>query len=484
MTTIKHTFVKYLGAMLAGLLLLTACSKVDEQEPFVNIDPAQIFNSPDRIEKAAIGMYNALQNAEFLGGRVLIYVDQRGNDANVSSFFGNVGTFNMISNNAIAQNAWTGGYRTIFEANYFLKRLQENESVIGADAARPYYAEAKFIRALCYYYLVNLYAQTYVFTPDASHLGVPLVLDAVTNGAEALSAANKIPRSTVKQVYDQMLADLTEASANLPVTWDDDYFDHARATKAAADALMARIYLVMGQWGNANAKADEVISSARNFSLEPDLRNYFTKDNYASTPEGIFAVAMNTADNPNTNNAIGQHYSPLGRGDISVNAAYRNLPNFSATDERRTQLLRTTGTTTLTYWTAKYYTTTFDSWVPVLRLGEIKLIKAEALARLNAAAPDPVALTTLLEVRARSNAGAIAPPVTQAQLIDLILNERRIELAFEGHGMTDFVRTKRNIPARTSQPEIEWNAQLVIFPIPFVDTQQNTALEQNPGYGG
>lgn len=481
MTTIKNKFIRYISCGFWGLLLLTACSRVDEQEPFTNIDPEQIFNSPERIEKAAIGMYNALQNAEFLGGRILIYADQRGNDANVSTFFGNVGTFNMLSNNAIAQNAWTGGYRTIFEANYFIKKLQENESVIGADLARVYFGEAKFIRALVYYYLVNLYAQTYVFSADGSHPGVPLVLDAVTNGAEALDAANKIPRSTVKQVYDQMLADLTDASADLPVTWDDDYLDHARATKAAADGLMARIYLVMGQWANANAKADAVMASARNFSLEPDLLDYFTKDNYATTPEGIFAVAMNTSDNPNTNNAIGQHYSPLGRGDISVNDAYRALPNFADTDERKTQLLRTTGTAT--YWTGKYFTTTFDSWVPILRLGEIKLIKAEALARLSPAVADPAAFNTLLEVRARSNAAVIVPPVTQAALIDLILTERRIELAFEGFGMIDFLRTRRNIPARPpTQAEIDWNAQLVIFPIPFVDTQQNPQLQQNPGY--
>lgn len=481
MTTINNKIIKYISCMFGGLLLLTACSKVDEQEPFVNIDPAQVFNTPSRIENAAIGMYNALQNAEFLGGRVLIYIDQRGNDVNVSSFFGNIPTFNMLSNNAIAQNAWTGGYRTIFEANYFMKKLQENESVIGADAAKVYYAEAKFVRALSYYYLVNLYAQTYVFSADASHAGVPLILDAVTNGQEALNAANKVPRNTVKQVYDQMLADLTDASAGLPVTWDDPYFDHARATKAAADALMARIYLVMGQWGNANAKADAVLASARDFELEPDLMDYFTKDNYPSNSEGIFSVAMNTSDNPNTNNAIGQHYSPRGRGDIQISAAYRNLPDFAATDERKADMIVTTGTSS--FWTRKYYLTTFDSWVPVLRLGEVILIKAEALAR-QSPTPSVEAIALLKQIRDRSNAGVLAPPLTQAALVGQILNERRIELAFEGHGMIDFLRTKRDIPARApTQPNaVAWNAEMVIFPIPLIDTQQNPQLQQNPGY--
>ncbi len=484
---IMNTRYKYFNIIrwgLCGLLLFTACSKVNEQEPYVNIDPSQVFNSPARIEKAALGMYDALQNAEFLGGRALIYVDQRGNDVTVSSFFGQIPTFNMLSNNVTALNAWTGAYRSIFEANYFMKNLQMNEGVIGNEAAKVYYAEARFIRALVYYYVVNIWAQTYVFTPDASHAGIPLVLDAALNGADALNPANKISRSTVRQVYVQMLADLTEASANLPEDWDDAYYNHARATKAAADGLMARIYLTMGDYPNANAKADAVLASPRGFDLEEDPIDYFTSENYTTTVEGIFAVAMNNSDNPNTNNAIGQHYSPRGRGDISVSAAYRNLPNFGLTDKRRiSPMLRSTGTApNLTYWTGKYYDNTFDSWVPILRLAEIKLIKAEALARQNAGV-DANALAQLMDIRERSNASVIVPPVTQAELIELILNERRMELAFEGFGEIDFLRTKRNIPARPPlQTEQDWNSQLVIWPIPFQETLQNENLAQNPGY--
>ncbi len=481
MTTINK-FRKNIWILAVGLVL-GSCSKVNEQNPYVNVDPADVFKTPARVELAAIGMYDALQNAEFLGGRVLIYADQRGNDANIASFFGNTGSFTLLSGDAIPLNCWTGGYRTIFETNFFTKKLKQNESVVGSTKALQYYAEAKFIRALCYFYLVNLYAQPYSFTADASHAGVPLILDAVTDGQGALSSANNVKRNTVKEVYDQMIADLTDASNNLPITYNDIYQDRARATKAAADGLLARVYLYKGDWANANARADAVIASPRNFSLSAEPIDVFKFDNQTSPSmnEKIFSVAMNTADNPNTNNAIGQHYSPNGRGDISINPAYFNIPNFGATDKRKiAPMIRVVGGAS---WTGKYFNNTYENWVPILRLAEIKLIKAEALARMSTIV-DPVAYNQLLDIRVRSNASTLVPPTTKQGLIDLIMNERRIELAFEGQGLFDFLRTGRDVPARLPvQPIQTWGSNFVVFPIPFVDWQRSGGvLVQNPGY--
>ncbi|MRG46252.1 RagB/SusD family nutrient uptake outer membrane protein [Chitinophaga sp. SYP-B3965] len=473
------TVNKYILAL--GLLMGSACSKVDDQTPYVAIDPEQIFSDPARIEKAALGMYNALQNAEFFGGRVLIYADQRGNDVNVSAFFGNTGSFNILSGDVtVVLNCWTGGYRTIYEANLFMKKLLKNEAVVGTPKATQYYAEAKFIRALCYFYLVNLYAQPYNFSADASHVGVPLIIDAAEDGAQALSAANKVKRNTVKEVYDQMIKDLTEASAALTPNWNDAYFNRARATKAAADGLLARVYLYKGDWINANTSADAVIASPLAFKLATEPIDNWTFANMNATVERIFSVAMNSADNPNTNNAIGQHYSPLGRGDISINTAgYFALPNFSVTDKRRVSpMIRTSGT--LSY-TGKYYNNPREQWVPVLRLAEIKLIKAEAMARL-----DPLvsagALTQLQDIRTIRGASVIVPPVTQAQLITLILDERRMELAFEGFGVMDFLRTGRPIPARPQHLIQNPGTDYVVLPIPLQETQRNDQLAQNKGY--
>lgn len=470
-----------LGVIALGASFLFSCSKVDDQVPYTTLPPDAAFGSPERIEKAALGMYDALQNAEFLGGRVLIYADVRGNDVNPSSYFGQMPTFNMLATTNFAFNCWAGGYRTIFEANLFTKNLQSNESVVGPEQAAIYYGEAKFLRSLVYFYLVNTYAHTYTYQADAGQKGVPLVLTAVSDGQEALDPNNKLPRSSVKQVYDQIIKDLTEAAAVLPTSWDDGFFDHSRATKGAAHALLARVYLYMGDWAKARDYADSVLLSTVGYELEASPRAVFSRDNFGTSTERIFSVAMNTADNPNTNNAIGQHYSSRGRGDITINPAYLALPGFDTTvDRRKTQLVEKVSGA---FYTLKYYTTnTIDAWVPIFRLAEINLIKAEALARLSPAVADPNAIVLLNEVRARANAAPLAP-ATQAALIDAILTERRIELAFEGQGEFDFLRTHRDIPARgTVHTAQAWNSDYVIFPIPFSETQRNTNLIQNDGY--
>lgn len=467
--------------------MMFSCSKVNDQQPFAKIDPKDAFSNPDRIEKSAIGMYDALQNREYLGGRVLIYVDQRGNDANVASYFGNVPTFDMLSNNSFAFGCWSGAYRTIFESNFFTTNLKQNESVIGAAAAAHYYGEAKFIRALAYFYIINLYAQTYTFQADAKQPGVPLVLTAATNGSEAMDPKNKIKRNTVKEVYDQMIQDLNDAASLLPVSSGDAYADRARATKGAAHALLSRIYLFQGNYAKARDYADSVLLSSYNYTLDATPAAVFASSNYQASKERIFSVAMSQSDNPNTNNALGQHYGSSGRGDITINkTAYFRLPNFDPNTDLRAKPLYTFTTnaakTDTTFYTKKFFgTSTVDAWVPVLRLAEVMLNKAEALAQLSPGIPDPQAILLLNKIRARAKAADLHP-LTQAELLTNILTERRIELAFEGFGMFDYVRTHRTIPARGNVSAQDWNGKYTIFPIPFSETERNPNLQQNDGY--
>lgn len=475
------------GAVAIASTLLFSCSKVNDQIPFSKLTPEEAFSTPDRIEKSAIGMYDALQNLEFLGGRVLVYSDIRGNDVNISSYFGNIPTFNMLSSNTIAFNCWSGGYRTIFESNYFSGNLQEHQKVVAPDVAAAYFAEAKFIRALTYFYLVNTYAQTYTFSAAANQAGVPLILTAAKDGGEALDPKNKVPRNSVKEVYDQMIKDLTEAAAVLPVETGDDYNDRARASKGAAHALLARIYLYQGNWQKAKDYADSVLLSSRGYELDATPADVWSAANYQTSMERIFSVAMSSGDNPNTNNAIGQHYGSSGRGDITISKTYLSLPNFDRFTDLRAKPLftysinKTTNDTTAFYTKKFFGNSTVDAWVPIFRLAEIILIKAEALARLNTGTADPEAITLLNEIRTRAKAKVLAP-TTQAELITNILTERRIELAFEGHGEFDFLRTHRTIPARDNTDAQEWNGDYVVFPLPNQEVERNPNMSQNPGY--
>jgi tetratricopeptide (TPR) repeat protein len=460
-------------ALCAALLFSsTSCRKQLFQEPVNSLSPTSAFANVDRVEKASVGMYDQLQNANFFGGRVLIYVDVRGTDVNPPTYFNPLPQFTTVnsSENAFTQPAWAGAYRTIGEANLFLKNLAASSGIPAAKADQ-YTGEAKFIRSLCYFYLVNMFAQPYGFTAGATHLGVPLVL---TSSDSPFDPSNQVPRATVAAVYNQMEADLLDAESKLPLNYSDPAFsDVARDTKGAAQALLARLYLYEGNYAKANTYADKIINAAVPYTLNADpltpFRTYTTR-------ESIFSVAMNGADNPNTNNALGQHYNPAKRGDIQVSTEYINLMDQSK-DLRFKNLILLQGGS---YWTTKYVGT--SDWVPVLRYSEILLIKAEALANLAAGTiPDPAAILLVNQVRARAQTTPIAP-VTKTDLITAILTERRIELAFEGQGEFDYLRTGRGIPAHGIITAQAYGSNYVILPIPKFDTDQNPNLVQNPGY--
>ena len=464
--------LKYIcmGVALSGLFL-TSC-KQDKlfQDPLNSISEADAFSTADRIEKSSVGMYDALQNANFFSGRILIYGDIRGLDAIPNTYFGNMGFYSTTtSSDGTVASAWQGGYRTIYQANLFLKGFAPNASLVSQAKADQYVGEAKFIRALCYFELVNLWAQPYNFTADASHPGVPLVLVAAD---DPFAPSNQLPRATVKQVYDQMESDLLDAEAKLPATAPDAFTRVARATKGAARALLARLYLYKGDYTKANQYADLVINS-NVYSLNANPQTTFRTP--YTTPESIFSVAMSGSDNPNTNNSLGQHYNPRARGDIAISVDYINLMDTTVDLRYKNLVEKYNGS----FWTTKYAGLTTD-YVPVLRYAEVLLTKAEALARLGTGV-DPTALALLTQVRNRSNGGALTI-TTKQQLIDAILKERRIELAFEGQGSFEFQRNKLDLPAHSTVPLQPWGSNYRILPIPKYDTDKNPNLVQNPGY--
>lgn len=463
------------ASLLIGALSFASVScDVIEKEPIENFSPEAVFSTPGRIEKAVVGMYDDNQNAEFLGGRALIYSDVRGADTDPASFFGGIGLFNTLSNDGTVTNAWTGGYRAIYTTNQFLQALEANRDKVPSDAlAKQYEAEAKFIRALNHWYLVNLFAQPYTFTADASHSGIPIALKAF-DAVSAFTPEAQILRSTVAQVYAQIEEDLKFGAENLPARSGNQFGDVARATKGAAEALLMRLYLYKADYAKAIEYADKV--TARGYVLNPSPVTVFTT---YITKESIFSVAHNQGDNPNTNNSLGQHYSPVKRGDISV-TPYLNL--FGAqelADVRKTALVTVDAKNKA--WTLKYTDNT--QWAPIIRYPEVVLTKAEALAKASQQV-SVEALDLLNSIRRR--AGALELTIldvpTKEALVNAILLERRRELAFEGHGMFDLLRNKKDIPANGSNSAQPYGSNKTILPIPQVDIQANPNLVQNPGY--
>lgn len=468
---LKKYNITLLAVAVVIATALPSCRKALFEEPVNSLAPGAAFESKERVEKTAIGMYDQLQNPEFFGGRVLIYADIRGIDAFPNGQFGVMNQFNTVtSSDATVGRAYQAAYRTIGEVNLFLKNLGLASGVVSAEKSNQYIGEAQFIRSLCYFYLVNLWAQPYKFTADASHLGVPLVLKSADN---PFDPANHIPRNTVAEVYNQIEKDLLDAETKLPNDYGDPGFSNtARATKGAAQALLAKLYLYKGDFTKADMYAGKVIAAPAGYKMNATPLEAFRS---FTTKESIFSVGHNGGDNPNTNHALGQHYASGNRADITVGTDY--IDRMDTLVDLRYKSLIVKGSDG-SFYTSKYVGSA--DFAPVLRFSEVLLTKAEALANL-ASGVDATALGLLNEVRLRSKAAVVAP-ATKADLIAAILNERRIELAFEGHGIFDFLRTGRGIPAHGNVVAQAYGSNFVVFPIPRYDTDINKKLVQNPGY--
>ncbi|RTQ50128.1 RagB/SusD family nutrient uptake outer membrane protein [Hymenobacter gummosus] len=513
----KLTF-PFIGRAALLSLLLTAgagCELLDQQSP-QDFNPDDVFSSPGRVDKAAAGMYDALQDGEFLGSFALIYSDVRSDDVDLPSGFQNLATSTLQSGDGNALGAWAGGYRSMYMANYMIRELtRRNGAGIPADKYNQYIAEAKFIRALCHFTLVNLFAHPYRFSPDGSHLGVPIQLDA-PDGTEAYQPAQQKPRATVKQVYEQVTQDLKDAIKGLPVNQGSTNLNVARATKDAACGLLSRVYLYQMQYDSAARYANLVITSTRH-QMNAEAKDAFSvtageERNFVSDTESIFFIAMSQNDNPNTNAAIGQFYAP--GTSISIGPYVRALPGpFNSannlpipngstaanTDRRRLDLtVYRTSPPPARWWTRKYTgnlpsgaagNSNRGAWIPIVRYPEILLNRAEALARTSGITTEAVSL--LNQVRDRSKPTSAASYTTASfanaqALIDAILTERRFELAFEGHRYYDLLRTAAFVPEHGTGtikvPALAWNDPRSILPIPANELQRNPNLVQNTGY--
>ncbi|HML63442.1 MAG TPA: RagB/SusD family nutrient uptake outer membrane protein [Dysgonomonas sp.] len=453
---------------------------VNDNPYYMGETPEQIMSSAEKIDAAAIGMYDALQNAEFLGGRAQIYVDVRGLDVNPVSYFNALSTYVMTSTDGYASDNWEGGYRTIYEANVFLEGIEANKNLVDESLYLKYTGEARFIRAICYLYLLNFYGQQYTTAGD---LGVPLITKAY-DGGTAFTESLNVTRSTVADCYKFIVDDLKYAETNLPGSYDDSYQNAFRATKAAARAILSRAYLYQKDWDNAITYANKVISpsdGALSYELVKDQKADVFTALITGSKEIVFFVAHNKGDNPNTNNSLGQHYGQLGRADIQVNPTF--VSSFEDTDTRKTQLLALDKNGA--WWNEKYRGLSYDN-APIIRYAEVLLNKAEALV-YKSKTVNADAISLINEIRTRSKASEVksADFASWTELKDFILAERRRELCFEGHASFDLFRSEKGIPAgrgSVSTPAMSYPNDLFTLPIPNSDIQKNKNLVQNKGY--
>jgi len=355
----------------------------------------------------------------------------------------------MITANSDVANLWIQAYQTINISNNIINSL----SVVEDADKDQVEGEALFLRGISYFELILFYAQPYSTGAPASNLGVPIMLPADRNSVEKKS------RSTVAQVYAQIISDL-ETAEGLIASGPSS----GKATKEAAAGFLSRVYLQMADYTKARDAANRAITL--NYALRPTSAGVF---NTGSTSEDLFDIPVSSIDGVNNMNTFYASSSNGGRGDIEVLIAHENL--YSAGDARAALFYTdaATGDRRVGKWINRYGS------VKVLRLAEMYLTRAECNQRLG----QSVGATPLADVDAiRARAGLAS--VGTATLAN-ILNERRLELAHEGQRLHDIKRLQGSVVQGIDT--YTYDSDLLVFPIPQREINVNGNLVQNDGYG-
>lgn len=468
---------------------LTACN-----DNFLNTVPKTAvaedaaYSTPGKILAQVNNLYGQLQNATFYGGRYIIFNEQRGdefgqNDGNAATGSA-VWNQNVASTNEFINNVWGAAYSAINASNVLIERLN-GTSVVPAADAKMYVAEAKFVRALSYLALVQTYAKPY--NVDKNALGVPLRLKAITTEGN-----NDLARSSVAEVYVQIIKDLNEAEADLPSSYTTALLNTSRAKKSTAIALKTRVFLQQNEFQKVAEEAAKLVSKTAPFQYTTGSLTHRLETNIAAIfggsytgTEAIFSIpfANTTTETPPSQSSLAFTYvsQPIL---FLATAGIVSDPALTSTADARTGLIGTNAAGQKVLRKFAVTTAPFRDYVPVIRYAEVMLNYAEAAAQTNDLS---TAATLLKAVRNRSNpshAFVDAELITKTTLLNLIFNERRIELLGEGFRLHDLQRRGLTLPAKTGSigtaPLVLPNASNYIWPIPSGEISANKLMVPNP----
>lgn len=484
MRTINKIFI----ILLCTIFFVSCNSDLLETAPVTSFSDLTVFDNIGRVDQQVNGLYNSVKDGNFLGGRNFVYHDIRCENF-LNETANNVTGFSVWnhtvqpSNQNDVTNLWNTAYLAINRINVFLVGLDNNAEKLKAQGVTDatlngYRAEARFLRGLSYFSLLQLYASPFA-DGNGSKLGVPLQLN-----ANVASGDNNLERSSVAKVYEVIVEDLNFADNNLPAT----RATNTRAVKNAAIALKTRVFLHQGKYADVVTEANKIVSQSSPFespigvkhALSPSVADVF-KTPYAHV-ERIFNFPFTDLNLPGTQNGLGSYYNPgpRGIGDyyLNPNGIIKDSVNWVVGDERRAFIFANTNNKL--YWN-KFSTGPLHlDHVPVIRYAEVLLNLSEAIART--AGNDARALALLNAVRTRSKGKEYASFANANDLIEAILVERQIEFLGEGFRGIDQQRLLRPLPGKSNVTAIQSTSPAYLWPIPAGELLVNKLCVQNPGY--
>lgn|SRR5690606_2503778 len=421
-------------------------------QPRTEITRLSVFSESTTAEAAVVDLYVSIRDG-FGGGSLgaITAVTALSSDElelfDVSNDYVAVANNEVTENNSIMESIWGSAYSVVYKANAILEGLEvSNIDVTQKDRFK---GEALFVRALSYFYLVNLWGD------------VPLLTS--TNH----EVNHRALRAPIEQVYDQIVTDLLAARELLP---EEPEEGKTRASRAAAKALLARVYLYHRDWKNAELEAAGVIDG-KLYSLESDLSRVFS----VSSSEAILQLW-----NPiYPREAVTFLIHPALNRPLFGSLRFSYLDTFAPDDLRYGDWINVYSTTTTTFFGANKYKSLAappDDYSTVLRLAELYLIRAEALAQQGDLTGAAEALNIV-----RDRAGLLpVAAATREEMLEAIYLERKHEFfAEQGHRWLDLKRTGL-ADSVLSQLKPTWDHEDQLYPIPASQITGNPNIVQNP----
>ncbi len=435
-----------------------SCKDILDTTPETTISDAAVISDEKSAVAALVGVYDGVQG--YFGITQLAHNVIADNLVN-STAPGNI-IPTLVSSGTSAFDPTSGGgfssvYVAINRANFVIKNTKALSDVLITTANRKQVVgEAYFLRALAYFDLVRTYG------------GVPLILEPTTTASQY----DGVKRSTVAQTYARVLADLNSADSLLTET-----IVRNRANKFSVYALKARYYLYNENWDKAEEYATKVISNTTGFKLVKPYSTFYTT---AKSTESIFELTFSSSDkNPIYTYLLSA--ADGGRLDYIAEPGFVSQLLDSNKGGARKSLVKLLSSGS--YSVTEYGNQDGSSPLFVLRLAEQYLIRAEA--RVKKATPDLVnAVADLNVIRSRSDVPAFVATgtTTTDDVLLAIENERRYELAYEGHRFSDIVRTGRAAAVFGALNSLYTDPGRWVFPIPYKEIVADPDLEQNPAY--
>ncbi len=435
-----------------------ACNVFDV-EPEAAISDGVAISNAGALTAAVNGLYDRLQTGYYNGKS--FFLGDVSSDISQSvgtwDFYREMDTYAVSPDNNEVRDLFSFIYQVVNQANNIIAGAPNVADATQAQKDRAL-GEAHFARALAFFDAALIWG------------GIPGVYgnQGISLPLEPARQAVELPRASLQETYAQIGADLQQALNLLPDTGGP-----ARLTKAAARALLARYHLYLKNYEQAENFATQVISDTK-FQLVADYTTIFSSKN---TAESIFEMQFDNTDQSTVRfwyvpGAIG------GRGELAAHEEFYNA--ISDTDDRKK--LYAFDNVARFFYPTKYIKAGNIDNVHVLRIAEMYLIRAEA--KFFTGKGD--AVNDLNAVRTRAK----LPPLDAINSIDDILNERKVEFAFEGQRWFDLVRTGKalqvlaSVPRKNSPgaPAALTDARRQVFPIPSVEINSNRNTAQNDAY--